>query len=238
MNQNILVVDDDREIVDAIEFYLRPDNFNVLKAYDGLEALDILIENDIKLIIMDVMMPNLDVLKTTLKIREKRNIPIILLSAKSEDMDKIIGLNMGADDYITKPFNPLELTARVKSQLRRYINLGDFSNTNNSNDTNYILKSGGLELNTDTKIVSLDGEEIKMTPLEYKILTLLMSRKGKIFSSHEIYENVWNEDAYSCERTIAVHIRRIREKIEINPKEPKYLKVVWGIGYKIEKLNY
>ncbi|MEN7916617.1 response regulator transcription factor [Clostridioides difficile] len=238
MNQNILVVDDDREIVDAIEFYLRPDNFNVLKAYDGLEALDILIENDIKLIIMDVMMPNLDGLKTTLKIREKRNIPIILLSAKSEDMDKIIGLNMGADDYITKPFNPLELTARVKSQLRRYINLGDFSNTNNSNDTNYILKSGGLELNTDTKIVSLDSEEIKMTPLEYKILTLLMSRKGKIFSSHEIYENVWNEDAYSCERTIAVHIRRIREKIEINPKEPKYLKVVWGIGYKIEKLNY
>ncbi|HBG3256025.1 TPA: response regulator transcription factor [Clostridioides difficile] len=238
MNQNILVVDDDREIVDAIEFYLRPDNFNVLKAYDGLEALDILIENDIKLIIMDVMMPNLDGLKTTLKIREKRNIPIILLSAKSEDMDKIIGLNMGADDYITKPFNPLELTARVKSQLRRYINLGDFSNTNNSNDTNYILKSGGLELNTDTKIVSLDGEEIKMTPLEYKILTLLMSRKGKIFSSDEIYENVWNEDAYSCERTIAVHIRRIREKIEINPKEPKYLKVVWGIGYKIEKLNY
>ncbi len=238
MNQNILVVDDDREIVDAIEFYLRPDNFNVLKAYDGLEALDILIENDIKLIIMDVMMPNLDGLKTTLKIREKRNIPIILLSAKSEDMDKIIGLNMGADDYITKPFNPLELTARVKSQLRRYINLGDFSNTNNSNDTNYILKSGGLELNTDTKIVSLDGEEIKMTPLEYKILTLLMSRKGKIFSSHEIYENVWNEDAYSCERTIAVHIRRIREKIEINPKEPKYLKVVWGIGYKIERLNY
>ena len=235
MNQNILVVDDDREIVDAIEFYLRPDNFNVLKAYDGLEALDILIENDIKLIIMDVMMPNLDGLKTTLKIREKRNIPIILLSAKSEDMDKIIGLNMGADDYITKPFNPLELTARVKSQLRRYINLGDFSNTNNSNDTNYILKSGGLELNTDTKIVSLDGEEIKMTPLEYKILTLLMSRKGKIFSSHEIYENVWNEDAYSCERTIAVHIRRIREKIEINPKEPKYLKVVWGVGYKIEK---
>ncbi|HDA5443267.1 TPA: response regulator transcription factor [Clostridioides difficile] len=238
MNQNILVVDDDREIVDAIEFYLRPDNFNVLKAYDGLEALDILIENDIKLIIMDVMMPNLDGLKTTLKIREKRNIPIILLSAKSEDMDKIIGLNMGADDYITKPFNPLELTARVKSQLRRYINLGDFSNTNNSNGTNYILKSGGLELNTDTKIVSLDGEEIKMTPLEYKILTLLMSRKGKIFSSREIYENVWNEDAYSCERTIAVHIRRIREKIEINPKEPKYLKVVWGIGYKIEKLNY
>ncbi|MDU1095949.1 MAG: response regulator transcription factor [Clostridioides difficile] len=238
MNQNILVVDDDREIVDAIEFYLRPDNFNVLKAYDGLEALDILIENDIKLIIMDVMMPNLDGLKTTLKIREKRNIPIILLSAKSEDMDKIIGLNMGADDYITKPFNPLELTARVKSQLRRYINLGDFSNTNNSNDTNYVLKSGGLELNTDTKIVSLDGEEIKMTPLEYKILTLLMSRKGKIFSSHEIYENVWNEDAYSCERSIAVHIRRIREKIEINPKEPKYLKVVWGIGYKIEKLNY
>lgn len=238
MNQNILVVDDDKEIVDAIEFYLRPDNLNVLKAYDGLEALDILIENDIKLIIMDVMMPNLDGLKTTLKIREKKNIPIILLSAKSQDMDKIIGLNMGADDYITKPFNPLELTARVKSQLRRYINLGDFSNTNSSNDTNYVLKSGGLEINTDTKIVSLDGEEVKMTPLEYKILALLLSRKGKIFSSHEIYEKVWNEDAYSCERTVAVHIRRIREKIEVNSKEPKYLKVVWGIGYKIEKLNY
>ncbi|MCC0667490.1 response regulator transcription factor [Clostridioides sp. ZZV14-6153] len=238
MNQNILVVDDDKEIVDAIEFYLRPDNLNVLKAYDGLEALDILIENDIKLIIMDVMMPNLDGLKTTLKIREKKNIPIILLYAKSQDMDKIIGLNMGADDYITKPFNPLELTARVKSQLRRYINLGDFSNTNSSNDTNYVLKSGGLELNTDTKIVSLDGEEVKMTPLEYKILALLLSRKGKIFSSHEIYEKVWNEDAYSCERTVAVHIRRIREKIEVNSKEPKYLKVVWGIGYKIEKLNY
>lgn len=242
MNENILVVDDDKEIVDAIEFYLKPDNYNILKAYDGLQALEILTEKDIQLIIMDVMMPKLDGLKTTLKIREEKNIPIILLSAKSQDMDKIIGLNMGADDYITKPFNPLELIARVKSHLRRYINFNNISNfINNENktiDNKSILKSGGLELNTKTKKVSLDGDEIKVTPIEFKILNLLLDNQGIVFSSRDIYEKVWQEDAYNCEKTVAVHIRRIREKIEINSKDPKYLKVVWGIGYKIEKLTY
>lgn len=242
MNENILIVDDDKEIVDSIEFYLKPDGFNILKAYDGLEALEILVEKNVQLIIMDVMMPNMDGLKTTLKIRESKNIPIILLSAKSQDMDKILGLNMGADDYVTKPFNPLELTARVKSQLRRYINLGNLNNDSNCNNSinsiNTILRSGGLELNIDTKVVKLDGEEIKVTPIEYKIINLLLSNQGKVFSSREIYETVWEEDAYSCEKTVAVHVRRIREKIEINSKDPKYLKVVWGIGYKIEKLNY
>jgi DNA-binding response OmpR family regulator len=238
MNENILVVDDDKEIVDAIEFYLKPDGFNVLKAYDGLQALESLIDNNIQLIIMDIMMPNMDGLKATFKIRESKNIPIILLSAKCQDMDKIMGLNMGADDYVTKPFNPLELSARVKSQLRRYINLGNMNNTlNNEYEMKNTLRSGGLELNTDTKIVKLDGDEIKATPIEYKILELLLSNQGKVFSSKELYERVWDEDAYNCEKTVAVHIRRIREKIEINSKDPKYLKVVWGIGYKIEKIN-
>jgi DNA-binding response OmpR family regulator len=238
MNENILVVDDDKEIVDAIEFYLKPDGFNILKAYDGLQALEALIDNNIQLIIMDIMMPNMDGLKATFKIRESKNIPIILLSAKCQDMDKIMGLNMGADDYVTKPFNPLELSARVKSQLRRYINLGNMNNTlNNEHEMKNTLRSGGLELNTDTKIVKLDGDEIKATPIEYKILELLLSNQGKVFSSKELYERVWDEDAYNCEKTVAVHIRRIREKIEINSKDPKYLKVVWGIGYKIEKIN-
>jgi DNA-binding response OmpR family regulator len=238
MNENILVVDDDKEIVDAIEFYLKPDGFNVFKAYDGLQALEALIDNNIQLIIMDIMMPNMDGLKATFKIRESKNIPIILLSAKCQDMDKIMGLNMGADDYVTKPFNPLELSARVKSQLRRYINLGNMNNTlNNEYEMKNTLRSSGLELNTDTKIVKLDGDEIKVTPIEYKILELLLSNQGKVFSSKELYERVWDEDAYNCEKTVAVHIRRIREKIEINSKDPKYLKVVWGIGYKIEKIN-
>ncbi len=238
MNENILVVDDDKEIVDAIEFYLKPDGFNIFKAYDGLQALEALIDNNIQLIIMDIMMPNMDGLKATFKIRESKNIPIILLSAKCQDMDKIMGLNMGADDYVTKPFNPLELSARVKSQLRRYINLGNMNNTlNNEHEMKNTLRSGGLELNTDTKIVKLDGDEIKVTPIEYKILELLLSNQGKVFSSKELYERVWDEDAYNCEKTVAVHIRRIREKIEINSKDPKYLKVVWGIGYKIEKIN-
>lgn len=241
MNENILVVDDEREIVDAIEFYLKSESYNVIKAYDGLDALEKLIENDIKLIIMDIMMPNLDGLKTTMKIREDKNIPIILLSAKSEDMDKILGLNVGADDYITKPFNPLELTARVRSHLRRYINLGNINNENiNSKlceNKSPILRSGGLELNQDTKSVTLDGDEIKITPIEYKILELLLSNQGRVFSSREIYERVWDEDPYNCEKTVAVHIRRIRQKIEIDSKNPKYLKVVWGIGYKIEKLD-
>jgi len=240
MNENILVVDDEKEIVDAIEFYLKPEGYNILKAYDGLQALEMIIENDIKLIIMDVMMPNMDGLKTTMKIREDKNIPIILLSAKSEDMDKVLGLNIGADDYITKPFNPLELTARVRSHLRRYINLGNVSDINLSpavEDKMIILRSGGLELNQETKAVTLDGDEVKITPIEYKILELLLSNQGRVFSSHELYERIWEEDAYNCEKTVAVHIRRIRQKIEIDSKNPKYLKVVWGIGYKIEKIK-
>ena len=240
MNKNILVVDDEKEIVDAIEFYLKPEGYNILKAYDGLQALEMIIENDVKLIIMDVMMPNMDGLKTTMKIREDKNIPIILLSAKSEDIDKVLGLNMGADDYITKPFNPLELTARVRSHLRRYINLGNIPNINlspNIENKMIILRSGGLELNQETKSVTLDGDEVKITPIEYKILELLLSNQGRVFSSHELYERVWEEDAYNCEKTVAVHIRRIRQKIEIDSKNPKYLKVVWGIGYKIEKIK-
>ncbi|WP_195237084.1 response regulator transcription factor [Romboutsia sp. 1001285H_161024_C4] len=236
MNENILIVDDDKEIVDAIEFYLKPEGFNVLKAYDGIDAIETLIDNNVDLVIMDVMMPNLDGLKATLKIRENNNIPIILLSSKNQDIDKILGLNMGADDYITKPFNPLELIARVKSQLRRFINLNSNSSNKNINDSN-VLKSGGLSLNKDTKVVSLDGEVIKVTPIEYKILEFLLLNKGIVFSSTEIYENAWDDIAYNCEKTVAVHVRRIREKIEINPKEPKYLKVVWGIGYKIEDIK-
>lgn len=230
-NKNILVVDDDKEIVDAIDIYLRNEGFNILKAYDGMEALEVLMENEIHLILMDIMMPKMDGLRTTLKIREEKNIPIILLSAKSEDTDKILGLNMGADDYITKPFNPLELIARVKSQLRRYITLGDYALKENKDE----VLSGTLVLNKKTKIVTVDGEAIKVTPLEFKILDLLLSNKGRVFSIDEIYERVWEEPSYNAENTVAVHIRRIREKIEINPKEPKYLKVVWGIGYKIEK---
>ncbi|MDU3801496.1 response regulator transcription factor [Paraclostridium bifermentans] len=239
MGENILIVDDDREIVDAIEFYLKPEGFNILKAYDGLEAIENLIDSNIDLVIMDVMMPNMDGLKATLKIRENNNIPIILLSAKDQDIDKILGLNMGADDYITKPFNPLELIARVKSQLRRFINLNTMGeNPHISSCANSILNSGGLCLNKDTKVVTLDGENIKVTPIEFKILEFLLENKGIVFSSKDIYEHVWEEIAYNCEKTVAVHIRRIREKIEINSKDPKYLKVVWGIGYKIEKIAY
>lgn len=238
MCENILIVDDDKEIVDAIGFYLKPEGFNILKAYDGLEAIESLIDNNIDLVIMDVMMPNMDGLKATLKIREKNNIPIILLSAKNQDMDKILGLNMGADDYVTKPFNPLELIARIKSQLRRFINLNHRSEYINSDDSNCLLVSGGLCLNNDTKVVTLDGEVVKVTPIEFKILEFLLKNKGMVFSSKDIYENVWEDVAYNCEKTVAVHIRRIREKIEINPKDPKYLKVVWGIGYKIEKIAY
>ena len=229
---NVLVVDDDREIVDSIELYLRNEGINIFKAYDGIDALDILINNDIHLILMDIMMPKLDGIKATIKIREEKSIPIILVSAKSEDSDKIIGLNIGADDYITKPFNPLELIARVKSHLRRYLN---WSNNTNLNNTD-ILKNGELELNTSTKEVFVDGESIKLTPIEFKILNLLMANKGQVFSIDQIYEKVWKEDSFNADNTVSVHIRRIREKIEINPKEPMYLKVVWGVGYKIEKL--
>ena len=230
---NILVVDDDKEIVESIEIYLNNEGYKVFKAYDGLEALDILMREDIHLILMDIMMPKLDGIKATIKIRQDKNIPIILVSAKGEDTDKILGLNIGADDYITKPFNLLELIARVKSNLRRYMNLGNFSNESLQQD---ILKSGGLELNTSTKEVKVDGLNIKVTPIEYRILELLLRNKGRVFSIDEIYEKVWKEESFNVENTVAVHIRRIREKIEINPKEPRYLKVVWGIGYKIEKI--
>ncbi|MBQ8998898.1 MAG: response regulator transcription factor [Clostridium sp.] len=230
---NILVVDDDKEIVESIQIYLKNEGFKVYKAYDGLQALDILLEEEIHLILMDIMMPKLDGIKATIKIREEKNIPIILVSAKSEDTDKIIGLNIGADDYITKPFNLLELIARVKSNLRRYVTLGNYNNETIDKD---ILKSGGLELNSSTKEVKVDGELVKITPIEFKILKLLLANKGRVFSIDEIYEKVWNEESFNVENTVAVHIRRIREKIEINPKEPRYLKVVWGVGYKIEKL--
>ncbi|WP_291580626.1 response regulator transcription factor [Clostridium sp. UBA6640] len=226
---SVLAVDDDKEISDAIEIYLKNEDINVFKAMDGIEALNILDKEEIHLILMDIMMPRMDGIKATFKIRESKNIPIIMLSAKSEDTDKILGLNIGADDYITKPFNPLELVARVKSQLRRYTSLGNFK----GNDDVIIVR--GLILNKNTKSITIDGEEARMTPLEYKILELLMENKGRVFSIDEIYEKVWKESSYNSENTVAVHIRRIREKIEINPKEPKYLKVVWGIGYKIEK---
>lgn len=230
---NVLVVDDDKEIVDAIEIYLRNEGINVIKAYDGIQALQALMEQDIHLILMDIMMPKMDGLRTTMRIREEKNIPIILISAKSEDTDKILGLNMGADDYITKPFNPLELIARVKSQLRRYMSLGNYGNA--SKEDEKIIKSNGLVINLESKEVFVEGEAIRVTATEFGILELLLKNKGKVFSIDEIYEKVWKEPSYNAENTVAVHIRRIREKIEINPKEPKYLKVVWGIGYKIEK---
>ena len=229
---NILVVDDDKEIVESIEIYLRNEGYKVFKAYDGLEALDILTNEEIHLILMDIMMPKLDGIKATIKIRQEKNIPIILVSAKGEDTDKILGLNIGADDYITKPFNLLELIARVKSNLRRYMNFGNFNNETRED----VLRSGGLELNTSTKEVKVDGNQVKVTPIEDRILELLLRNKGRVFSIDEIYEKVWKEESFNVENTVAVHIRRIREKIEINPKEPRYLKVVWGIGYKIEKI--
>ncbi|MBL4933956.1 response regulator transcription factor [Clostridium paridis] len=227
--ENILVVDDEIEITDAIEIYLRNEGYNVFKAYDGLEALDILSSEEIHLIIMDIMMPKMDGMRVTLKIRESKNIPIIMLSAKSQDTDKVLGLNLGADDYITKPFNPIELIARVKSHLRRYIKFGNYVG-----EPEGALVVGGLYLNKLTKEFKVDGQDVKVTPLELKILTLLMENKGRVFSIEEIYERVWNEPSFNAD-TVTVHIRRIREKIEINPKEPRYLKVVWGIGYKIEK---
>ena len=231
---NILVVDDDKEIVESIEIFLKNEGYNVYNAYNGMEALDVLVNNDVHLILMDIMMPKLDGIKATIKIREEKNIPIILVSAKSEDTDKIMGLNIGADDYITKPFNLLELIARVKSNLRRYVTLGTYNNEKLGN--NEVLISGGLELNTSTKEVKVDGQIVRVTPIEFKILNLLIANKGRVFSIDEIYEKVWNEESFNVENTVAVHIRRIREKIEINPKEPRYLKVVWGVGYKIEKL--
>ena len=227
----ILVCDDDKEIVEAIEIYLTQDGHQVLEAYDGIEAVEILKKESVDLLIMDIMMPRMDGIRATLKIREENNIPIIILSAKSEDADKILGLNIGADDYITKPFNPLELVARVKSHLRRYMQLG--STTIKESEAVYTV--GGLAINDDLKEVTVDGEPVKLTPIEYNILLLLVKHQGKVFSIDQIYANIWNENAVGVDNTVAVHIRHIREKIEINPKEPRYLKVVWGVGYKIEK---
>jgi DNA-binding response OmpR family regulator len=228
---NILVCDDDKEIVDAIEIYLIQEGYDVLKAYNGIEALNILNSEKVDLLVIDIMMPKLDGIRTTLKVREGNPIPIIILSAKSEDADKILGLNAGADDYVTKPFNPLELVARVKSQLRRFTQLGSVV----QDKPNHIFIVGGLQMDDDLKEVTVDGEAVKLTPLEYNILLLLMKNQGRVFSINQIYESIWNEEAIGVDNTVAVHIRNIREKIEINPKEPRYLKVVWGVGYKIEK---
>lgn len=228
---NILVCDDDKEIVRAIGIYLKNEGYRVLEAYDGIEALDILRKEEIHLIIMDIMMPRMDGMQATVRIREEKNIPIIMLSAKSEDYDKIGGLGAGADDYVTKPFNPMELIARVKSQLRRYTTLGSMNQPRNEKT----FQSGGLILNDDTKEVAVDGTEVRLTPTEYRILALLTANAGRVYTIYQIYDAVWEEPAFNPENTVAVHIRHIREKIEINPKEPRYLKVVWGTGYKIEK---
>lgn len=229
----ILVCDDDKDIVEAIDIYLTQEGYEVLKAYDGDEAIKVLKRNEVDLLIMDVMMPRLDGIRATLKIRENMSLPIIILSAKSEDADKILGLNIGADDYMTKPFNPLELVARVKSQLRRYTQLGSTARSDNQSE----FRTGGLVIRDDLKEVTVDGEKVKLTPIEYNILLLLVKNQGKVFSINQIYENIWNEETIGADNTVAVHIRHIREKIEINPKEPRYLKVVWGVGYKVEKIG-
>lgn len=233
---NILVVDDDKEIVNAIEIYLSKEGYNILKAYNGMEALKIMKErDDIHLVILDIMMPKLDGISTANLIRKDKKVPIIMLSAKSEDYDKIAGLNNGADDYVTKPFNPLELIARVNSQIRRYTTLGSIVDKVQEGEN--IYRSGDLIINDNTKQVEVEGKEVKLTPTEYNILKFLTKNKGIVYSIEQIYENVWEEECYGAENIIAVHIRHIREKIEINPKEPKYLKVIWGIGYKIENLD-
>ena len=229
----ILVCDDDKDIVEAIDIYLTQEGYEVLKAYDGDEAIKVLKSNEVDLLIMDVMMPRLDGIRATLKIRENMSLPIIILSAKSEDADKILGPNIGADDYMTKPFNPLELVARVKSQLRRYTQLGSTAKSDSQSE----FRTGGLLIKDDLKEVTVDGEKVKLTPIEYNILLLLVKNQGKVFSINQIYENIWNEEAIGADNTVAVHIRHIREKIEINPKEPRYLKVVWGVGYKVEKIG-
>lgn len=226
----VLVCDDDKDIVDAIEIYLLQEGYEVLKAYDGSQAIELLREKEIHLAILDIMMPVMDGIRTTMKLREENiSVPILFLSAKSEDSDKVLGLNVGADDYITKPFNPLELIARVKSALRRYTRLGSIATESN------VFSSGNLVVNDDLKSVTVDGEQVRLTPIEYNLLRLLVKNKGRVFSIAEIYEQIWNEPCYGADNIVAVHIRHIREKIEINPKEPKYLKVVWGIGYKVEK---
>lgn len=227
---NVLVCDDDKAILESIRIYLDNEGYNVITASDGAQALEKIECNDIHCVVLDIMMPRLDGLKATLKIREKHNFPIILLSAKSEDTDKITGLGFGADDYVTKPFNPLELVARVKSQIRRYVNFGSLSITKSQ------LVTGGLVLDTDAKALFVDGEPVKVTPIEYKIMEYLMKNMGRVLSSSQIYEAVWNEPSFTSEKTVTVHIRNIREKIEINPKDPKYIKVVYGLGYKCEKI--
>ena len=226
----LLVVDDEANIRNVVREYAEFEEYEVTEAENGMEAVALCREQDFDLIIMDVMMPRLDGIRATLKIRENSSIPIIILSAKTEDADKILGLNIGADDYISKPFNPLELVARVKSQLRRYMHLGNVADENMS-----VYRVGGLEINDDLKEVKVDGETIRLTPIEYNILLLLVKNAGKVFSIEQIYESIWNEEAVGADNTVAVHIRHIREKIEINPKEPRYLKVVWGVGYKVEK---
>ena len=229
--KTIMVCDDDRSIVESLEIYLQQEGYNVIKAYDGVQALNLMKQNDVHLIIMDVMMPKLDGIRATLRIREESNIPIIILSAKTEDADKILGLNVGADDYVSKPFNPLELVARVNSQIRRFTKLGNVA----EEEQQHVYCAGGLMMNDDLKEVTVDDNPVKLTPIEYNILLLLVKNQGKVFSINQIYESIWNEDAIGADNTVAVHIRHIREKIEINPKEPRYLKVVWGVGYKIDK---
>lgn len=227
----ILVCDDDKDIVEAIEIYLTQEGYHILKAYDGEQAIQVLQNKKVDLLIIDVMMPKLDGIRATLKIREKNVLPIIILSAKSEDADKILGLNVGADDYVTKPFNPLELVARVKSQLRRYTQLGAMAEKKVN-----VYRTGGLEIDDDRKEVTVDGDVVKLTPIEYRILLFLVQNQGRVFSINQIYESIWEEEAIAADNTVAVHIRHIREKIEINPKEPRYLKVVWGLGYKVDKI--
>ena len=230
---NILVCDDDKEIVNAIEIYLSKEGYKIIKAYNGKQALDIIQKEEVHLVILDIMMPEMDGMETANRIRERKSVPIIMLSAKSEDYDKVAGLNNGADDYVTKPFNPIELIARVNSQIRRYTSLGSLQRKEEANT----YQTGELVINDDTKQVVVEGKEIKLTPTEYNILKFLTKNKGKVYSIEQIYKSVWEDEAYGAENIIAVHIRHIREKIEINPKEPKYLKVIWGIGYKIEKIE-
>lgn len=232
---NILICDDDKDIVSALEIYLNSEDYRTFPAYNGREALEIMEKEDIHLILMDIMMPELDGIRATAKLREHYNVPIILLTAKSEDSDKVLGLNIGADDYVTKPFNPLEVLARVKSQLRRYTTLGGCDRAVGE-DTD-VLVNGGIVLNDKTKSVTVDGEARSLTPLEYSILKLLLSHPGQVFSTSQIYEQVWNDPSYGSENTVAVHIRHLREKIEINPGDPRYIKVVWGLGYKMEKMS-
>ncbi|HBG8286747.1 TPA: response regulator transcription factor, partial [Clostridioides difficile] len=235
---NILVVEDEKEIADAIEIYLLNQGYNVFKGYNGLEGLKVIENQEIHLAIIDIMMPKMDGITLTMKLRENHNFPVIMLSAKSEEVDKIMGLNIGADDYVTKPFKPLELLARVNSQLRRYtkyLNMVE-NKEQKVDDDDGVFAIGGLELNENTKEVSVDGKHIKATPIEFKILSLLMRNAGRVFSADEIYERVWNDNAVNTD-TVMVHVRNIREKIEVDPKNPKYLKVVWGVGYKIEKIQ-